>query len=283
MENKTLKVLKIKKLDPDLEKKLQHLGEIIINAESVLVAFSGGVDSTFLARLCHLFLEENVLAVTARSATFPKREQHQAEALATKWGMAHQFFDSSEVDLAEFAANPPDRCFFCKQTLFSQLKQIAVEKKLAVVFDGSNADDCDDFRPGRMAAKELCIRSPLEDAGLTKNEIRAISKAMELPTWDKPAAACLASRFPYYAPITKVALNQVEKAEDFLWELGFRVYRVRHHDTIARLELGPVEMESLWDYKDKIVVRLKALGYLHVAVDLQGYRTGSMNEAIKTT
>lgn len=280
MPNKPTAAHFISDLDPVIQKKLHHLEEIIRQAGSVLVAFSGGVDSTFLARMCHIRLKDKTLAVTARSDTFPKREQRQAEALAKEWGLDHLIIDSNEIADADFAANPPNRCFFCKKALFSQLIQIAAERQLAAVFDGSNADDRHDFRPGRMAAKELGIQSPLETAGFTKDEIRTISKALDLPTWDKPAAACLASRFPYHTTITKAALNQVEKAENVLWELGFRVFRVRHHHTIARLELGPAEINSVLRYKDEIVTRLKALGYDHVTLDLQGFRSGSLNENI---
>lgn len=273
--------------EPDLDKSLQNkygrLQRIIQDAESAAVAFSGGVDSTLLLKVCVDLLGENVLAITARSETYPARELNEARKLARQIGAGHLLITSEELDVPGFSDNPPNRCYLCKHELFSKIKAIANDRNLQRVFDGSNADDRSDFRPGRMAARKLDVRSPLEEAGLTKADIRSLSHTLGLSTWNKPAFACLSSRFPYNTQITRNALRQVEKAENILWNLGMREFRVRHHDTIARIELGQKEMQTFWqrNFKDKIVNQLKALGYHYVTLDLQGYRTGSMNEVLK--
>ena len=272
---------------PDLDKSLQNkygrLQRIIQNAGSAAVAFSGGVDSTFLLKVCVDLLGENVLAITARSETYPARELNEARKLARQIGAGHIIITSEELDVPGFSDNPPNRCYLCKHELFSKIKDIANDRNLQWVFDGSNADDSSDFRPGRMAARKLDVQSPLEEAGLTKADIRNLSHTLGLSTWNKPAFACLSSRFPYHTQITRNALRQVEKAENILWNLGMREFRVRHHDTIARIELGQKEMQTFWEcnLRDKIVNQLKTLGYYYVTLDLQGYRTGSMNEALK--
>ncbi len=267
---------------PSLQTKYAHLNRIISRAGSAVVAFSGGVDSAFLLKVCHDVLKKNVLAVTARSETLPVRELKEAKELAEKMIVDHVIIDTEELKLPGFSDNPPNRCYMCKSELFSKAKRIAEKHNINRVFDGCNADDKSDFRPGRVAAREMGIRSPLEEAGLTKAEIRSLSKMLNLPTWDKPSFACLSSRFPYHSKITIETLRQVEHAENYLWQLGMRVFRVRHHDTIARLELGKKEMQLLRDsdLRDRIVQYFKAIGYKYIALDLEGYRTGSMNDTL---
>lgn len=265
-----------------LQEKYDSLKKIIAQAGSATVAFSGGVDSTFLLKVCVDLLKGRALAVTARSETFPVRELEEAQDLAREFGVKHIIIDSNELEVPGFSDNPPNRCFLCKTEVFSKLKKIASQHDIPWVFDGSNADDQNDFRPGRDAAKKLGIRSPLEEAELKKDEIRTLSKMLNLLTWDKPSFACLSSRFPYHTRITRPALRQVESAENYLWELGMRVFRVRHHDTMARIELGEKEIRLFWEsgLRDQIVRHLKTLGYKYVTLDLEGYRTGSMNETL---
>ncbi len=269
-------------LPKSLENKYDHLCRIIKEAGSAVIAFSGGVDSTFLLKVCVDLLGEKALAVTARSETYPVRELEEAKNLARLIGAKHVVIVSEELDVPGFSENPPNRCFLCKHELFSKVKQIARDHGIEWVFDASNVDDVGDFRPGRMAARELRVRSPLEEAGLTKEEIRVLSRMLGLPTWNKPAFACLSSRFPYHTQITRPALKKVEEAENVLWDLGMRQFRVRHHDTIARIELGEEEMQKFWenDLREKIISQLKSIGYTYVALDLEGYRTGSMNETL---
>jgi len=269
-------------MQASLETKYDHLRNIVSQAGSAIIAFSGGVDSTFLLKVCVDKLGEKALAITARSETFPERELKEAKTLAELIGALHLIIDTEELSAPGFASNPPHRCFLCKSELFSKLTQIAKEHGIPWVFDGSNADDVGDFRPGRKAARQLGVRSPLEEAGLGKEEVRTLSKMLNLPTWDKPAFACLSSRFPYHTKITESALQQVENAEDFLWNLGMREFRVRHHDTIARIELGEKELSLFLETGrwNEIVLHLKSLGYKYVTLDLEGYRTGSMNEIL---
>jgi len=269
-------------MEPLLQEKYDRLKEIIKEAGSAAVAFSGGVDSTFLLKVCGDLLGDRALAVTARSETYPERELKQSEELAQQIGARQIIIASEELDIPGFSENPPNRCFFCKQELFTKVKRIAEEQGIRWVFDGTNGDDSQDFRPGRQAATQLGVRSPLEEAGLGKEEIRTLSKLLGLPTWDKPSFACLSSRFPYHTKITSSALQQVGKAENYLWNLGMRVFRVRHHDTIARLELGAREMRMTCedDIREPLVRHFKSLGYTYVTLDLQGYRTGSMNETL---
>jgi uncharacterized protein len=265
-----------------IQEKYDKLKRIIDEAGSAAIAFSGGVDSTFLFRVCVDLLGDRALAVTARSETFPTRELEQAKELAGQLGGRHIIIHSEELEVPGFSDNPPHRCFLCKTELFSKVKTIAGQNDIRWVFDGNNADDAGDFRPGRVAGQKLEVRSPLEEAGLGKEEIRSLSKMLNLPTWDKPSFACLSSRFPYHTKITRPALQQVEKAESYLWQLGMRAFRVRHHDTIARIELGTREMRLVWEHglKDKLVEYFKSLGYNYVTLDLEGYRTGSMNETL---
>jgi uncharacterized protein len=270
------------RLEPMLQGKYNRLQQIILHANRAVVAFSGGVDSTFLLKVCSDLLGADTLAVTARSETFPAHELKESEILARRIGAKQIIIDSREMDVPGFAENPPHRCFLCKTELFTKVNEIARQHGIQHVFDGSNLDDTADFRPGRQAARRLGVRSPLVEAELTKADIRTLSKMLQLATWDKPSFACLSSRFPYHTQITQPALQGIENAENYLRQLGMRIYRVRHHDTIARIELGEQEMRLLWekDLREPIVRHFKSLGYKYVALDMEGYRTGSMNEAL---
>lgn len=264
--------------------KLEKLEDIIRNLGSVLIAFSGGVDSTFLLKVCLDVLgKDKVLAVTARSSTYPARELEEAKALALKLGARHEIIESEELAVPGFSENPPERCYYCKKELFGKLVRMARERGFNFVADGSNADDTGDFRPGMKAKDELGVVSPLKEAGLTKAEIRNFSREMGLPTWDKPSFACLASRFPYGEKITAEKLDRVGKAEELLDALGFTQYRVRSHGDLARIEVLPDEIDRFFDssLREKVTKEFKKLGFVYVSLDLTGYRTGSMNESLK--
>ncbi|MBN2037557.1 MAG: ATP-dependent sacrificial sulfur transferase LarE [Chitinispirillaceae bacterium] len=260
--------------------KLEALKKIIRRYPSALIAYSGGVDSVFLAHVAGEVLGKKVLLVTASSSTYPLSEQKEAEQLAVTLGLPHRIIVSEAAEIDGFADNTLKRCYFCKRMLFGTLTALAEKEGYAVVFDGSNADDLGDYRPGRKALKELKIISPLCEAGLTKPEIREFSRERGLPTADKPSYACLASRFPYGEKITKEKLNRVERAEDELKRLGFRRFRVRSHQDLARIEVAPPEMELAWNKRSEMHDAVKACGFTFVALDLQGYRTGAMNEAL---
>lgn len=262
--------------------KYDHLKRIITESKSAVVAFSGGVDSTFLLAVCVDQLKDKVLAVTADSEILPRHELGQARDLARQLGAEHLVIESKDLETNGFKDNSSVRCYLCKKERFIKIKQIAKAKGFDRVYDGSNTDDAEDFRPGRKAVYELGIRSPLAEAGLGKSEIRTLSKSLGLVTWDRPSAACLASRIPYDTKITRLALEQIENAENFLRQLGMRVFRVRHHDTMARLELGEKEMQFLFENNlfDRIVHHLESVGYQYVTMDLKGYRSGSMNEVL---
>lgn len=258
--------------------KMDRLREIIRGLESVCIAFSGGVDSTFLTKISKDLLGENVLAVTATSPAYPEREVLEAIELAKELGVRHLLIESGEMEIPAFSDNRPDRCYHCKTDLFRRLKELANEYGLKHVIDGSNYDDSVDYRPGRKAALERGVKSPLYEAGLTKKEIRLLSKKMGLRTWNKPSFACLSSRIPYNERITIEKLRQIEEAEDLLRGLGLSQFRVRHHNEIARIEVMPEEFLQILNNRAVIIERLKALGFLYITLDLTGYRTGSMNE-----
>ena len=265
-----------------LEEKLDSLRKTLKSLESVVVAYSGGVDSTFLSKIAFDVLGDNALAVTARSETYPRSEFEEATKLAGEMGVEHKTIVSEELDIPEFSDNSVNRCYYCKKELFTRLKRIAKERGFKHVVDGSNYDDLDDYRPGMQAVEELGIRSPLKEVRLTKADIRELSKRMGLSTWDKPSFACLSSRFPYGNKITREKLTAVGEAEIFLRNLGIRQLRVRHHDQIARVEVAEEDMETLFRHREQIVEKLKELGYNYVTMDLQGYRTGSMNEVLSS-
>ena len=262
--------------------KLDRLREILRDLESLVVAFSGGVDSTFLMWVAADELKDRSLAVTARSETYPEWEYEEAASLANRFGFRHRIMETSELAIPNFRENPPDRCYYCKSELFGTLRQIADEEGLKQVADGATVCDLDDHRPGRKAARELGVVSPLLEAGITKEDIRLLSRELAIPTWDKPAFACLASRFPYYEEITEEKLSRVELAEEYLRSLGVRQCRVRSHGETARIEVEATDIEVLLTVNREVVAaRLMELGYEYVTVDLMGYRQGSMNIHVK--
>ncbi len=265
-----------------IEEKLDYLKKTLRDMGTVLVAYSGGVDSTFLAVTAHEVLGKNSLAVFAASPVAPPMEKEEAEALAHNTGLRFKIIESSEMSNPDFVANPPERCYYCKRELFSELKPIAQAEGLTWIADGTNADDLSDFRPGRKASAEAGIRSPLLEAGLTKAEIRQLSHTQGLPTWDRLASPCLASRIPYGIPVTAETLNKIARGEQYLHSLGLRQLRLRHHGDIARIELDPGDMDKIIkpEIRQDIVKHLKALGYKYVTLDLTGYRIGSLNEVL---
>ncbi len=250
--------------------------------DGVVVAFSGGVDSTFLLAAAAEALGDRVLAVTGRSASVPRRELESAVGLAERLGARHRFVDTTEFADPVFAANPPDRCYHCKGTLFRTLLDIAGQEGLAAVLEGSNTDDLGDYRPGSRASKELGVLSPMVEAGLSKDDIRALSRGMDLPTWSKPAMACLASRVPYGEELTPERMQRIDRAEEALHDRGFAQVRVRDHGDVARIEVPPEDIARLTaeDARADLTEAVQAAGYKYVAVDLKGYRTGAMNEVL---
>ena len=265
-----------------MEEKFNKLKDIIRDTDSLLIAYSGGVDSTFLLKAAADILRDKVVAVTATSPTYTDIEDEAAKETAKKLGVRHLLISSNELEIDGFASNPTNRCYFCKKELFDKLKTKAEELGLNYVADGSNYDDIKDYRPGRDAAKELGIRSPLVEAGLTKAEIRSLARRLNLPNWDKPSFACLSSRFPYGTEITIPRLRQIENCENILREKGFRQFRVRYHNEIARIEVGEDEIQGFFekDTRDYIAERFKENGFTYITVDIQGYRTGSMNQLL---
>jgi uncharacterized protein len=253
----------------------------LVSLESVIVAYSGGVDSAYLAYIASRTLGNRAVAVTADSPSYPERHRALAIRIASEFGLQHEIIHTSELERPEYRANPANRCYYCKHELYTHLSRIA-QSRHAIVVDGNNADDRGDFRPGRQAAREFGVRSPLDEADLTKEEIRELSHRAGLPTWDEPASACLSSRIPYHTEVTDEKLRTIERAENALRALGFRVCRVRHHDELARIEIARSEMPRALEPEmaATIVRELKAIGYKYVSLDLQGYRMGSLNEAL---
>jgi uncharacterized protein len=261
----------------------RRLYDLLATYDSVIVAFSGGVDSAYLGWAATQVLGPAALCITADSPSYPDHHRQLAIRIAREFGLRHEFVRTAEMERPDYRANPVDRCYHCKHELYTVLTGLARGRGVAVIVDGSNADDRGDYRPGRKAAREFGVRSPLDESDLTKTDIRELSRAAGLPTWDEPASACLSSRIPYHSEVTDEKLQMIERAEAVLRDLGFRVCRVRHHDSLARLEFGRAEMERAFEpaIRDRIVRELRAIGYQHVAVDLQGYRMGSLNEGVR--
>jgi pyridinium-3,5-biscarboxylic acid mononucleotide sulfurtransferase len=276
-----------------LDAKEARLREMLASYDSLIVAFSGGADSAYLAWAATSVLGQSALCVTADSPSYPDRHRQLALTVAREVGLRHEIILTSELDRPEYRANPTNRCYYCKHELYTSLTAIASDRGIAVVADGSNADDRGDYRPGRQAAREFGVRSPLDEAGLTKAEIRELSRRAGLRTWDEPASACLSSRIPYHSEVTTEKLRVIERAEDALRSMGFRVCRVRHHELaasgtgsppmLARLEIAADELPRALEpeIRGRIVREIRAIGYQHVTIDLQGYRMGSLNEGVR--
>ncbi|MFH1776157.1 MAG: ATP-dependent sacrificial sulfur transferase LarE [Candidatus Omnitrophota bacterium] len=260
---------------------LKQLQDILRRMESVVVAYSGGVDSTFLLKLAKDTLHNNVIAVTAVSETYPQKERIFAAQMTKELRVRHIFIKTHELKNENFNKNPVNRCYFCKKELFKNLKCLAKEKNICNVVDAATVDDLKDFRPGRIAGKEMGIRSPLMEAHFTKNDVRIFSKRLRLCSWNKPSMACLASRLPYGQKITKSKLKMIEHAEEYLKNLGFFNVRVRNHNNLARIEVAPEKLKTIFKYIKQIIFRFKKIGFDYITIDLEGFRSGSMN-IIKT-
>jgi len=264
-----------------LRQKLNRLKKLILKYDSCLIAFSGGVDSTLLLKVASLVLpKDKILAVTAYSSTYPKEELLDSQSIARKLGVRHKVIKTYELKDERFISNPVNRCYFCKRELFSKLKALASKFKLNFVLDGSSVSDKSDFRPGNKAKQELKVRSPLAEAGFTKEDIRKLSKLLALSTWNKPSLACLASRIPYDTRISCGLLNNVNRAETYLRKLGFKQVRLRHYNGLCRIEVAKNDIRRMVSKREKIIDGLKKIGYNYITLDLEGYRTGSLNEML---
>jgi uncharacterized protein len=265
------------------EAKDRRLHDLLATFDSLIIAFSGGVDSAYLAWAATQTLGSSALCVTAESPSYPDRHRQLASRVARQFGLRHEIIHTAEVEQPEYRANPVNRCYFCKRELYTKLSQLAAAHGFTTIADGSNADDRGDYRPGRQAAREFGVRSPLDEVELTKAEIRELSRRAGLPTWDEPASACLSSRIPYHSEVTDAKLRMIERAERAIRALGFRVCRVRHHDHLARVEIGKDELSRALapDVRGRIVQELSEIGYQDVTIDPQGYRIGSLNEGLR--
>ncbi len=265
--------------------KEERLRELFRGLESVIVAYSGGVDSSYVAYVANAELGTRAVCITGQSASLPSYQNEEIDRVVKNFGFNHEVINTDELQLPGYRANNGDRCFFCKDELYGKLESVARSRGIEYIVDGSTVDDLDDYRPGRQAAKQHAVRSPLIEVGLNKNEVRELSHRATLPTWDKPASPCLSSRIAYGTTVTIERLQNVDRGEEILREFGFREFRVRHHDTLVRLEISPAEMDRVLqkDVIDQLAARFRELGFKYVTLDLHGFRSGSMNEALPIT
>ena len=265
-------------LETSLASKYEEVKKIIFDMGEVVIAMSGGVDSVLLAKIAYDVLKDDALAVTADSPSLPRRELEETRRITKLIGIKHRIITTNEIHDPRYSANPFERCYFCKSELFEQLDIIKRETNVKWIIFGENIDDQSDHRPGNKAAREHFVRGPLREANLSKKEIRTLAKSLELPIWDKPASACLASRIPYGEEVTEGKLKQIEESENYLWDLGFRGLRVRHHGEIARIEVSPEQMHHIIEIANDIYINITQFGFKYVTLDLGGYRRGSLNE-----
>ena len=265
--------------------KEERLRELFRGLESVIVAYSGGVDSSYVAYVANAELGTRAVCITGQSASLPSYQNEEIDRVVRNFGFNHEVINTDELQLPGYRANDGDRCYFCKDELYGKLESVARSRGIEYIVDGSTVDDLDDYRPGRQAAKQHAVRSPLIEVGLNKNEVRELSRRATLPTWDKPASPCLSSRIAYGTTVTIERLQKVDRGEEILREFGFREFRVRHHDTLVRLEISPAEMDRVLEKEviDQLAARFRELGFKYVTLDLHGFRSGSMNEALPIT